>query len=58
MKLSLKLIEFKSEKVIILRLLSTPGAWRVVLVSPHYISISVIINYTKSQPLAMLSSAF
>ena len=36
-KLSLKLS---------LRLLLTPRAWRVVLVCPHSISVSVIINYT------------
>ena len=45
-KLSLKLLEFKWEKVIILQLLLTPRAWRVVLVCPHSISVSVIINYT------------
>ena len=40
------LVEFKWEKVIILRLLLTPRAWRVVLVCPHSISVSVIINYS------------
>ena len=46
LKLSLKLLEFKWEKVVILRLLLTPRAWRVVILCPHAISISVIINYT------------
>ena len=46
LKLPLKLLEFKWEKVIILQLLLTPRAWRVVLVFPHYISVSVIIIYT------------
>ena len=46
LKLSLKLVESKWEKVIILRLLLTPRAWRVVVVSPHFILVSVIINYT------------
>ena len=62
-KLSLTLVEFKWEKVIILRLLLTQRAWRVVLVSPHSISVSAIINYTKLitpiwHPLATWSSAF
>ena len=39
----MRLLEFK---VIILRLLLTLRAWRVVLVFPHSISVSVIINYT------------
>ena len=42
-KLSLTL---KWEKVVILRLLLTPRAWRVVLVCPHSISVSASINYT------------
>ena len=46
LKLSLKLPEIKWEKVIILRLLLMPRAWRVVLVCRHFISVSVIINYT------------
>ena len=33
--------------MIILRLVLTPQGWRVVLVCPHSISVSVIINYTK-----------
>ena len=45
-KLTLMLVEFKWEKVIILWLLLTPRAWRVVLVCSHSISVSVIINYT------------
>ena len=45
-KLSLTLVDFKLEKVIILRLLLTLGAWRVVLVCPHSTSVLVIINYT------------
>ena len=45
LKLSLKLIEFKWEKAEIWRLLLTPQAWRFVLVCPHSISVSVIINY-------------
>ena len=43
LNLSLRLLEFK---VIILRLLLTLRPWRVVLVFPHSISVSVIINYT------------
>ena len=46
LKLSLKLLEFKWEKVMILQFLSTPRAWRVVLVCPHSVSVSVTINYT------------
>ena len=45
-KLSLTLVEFKWEKVIILQLLLTPRACRVALVCPHSISVSVIISYT------------
>ena len=45
-KLSLMLVEFKWEKVIILRLLLTSRPWRVVLVCPNSVSVSVIINYT------------
>ena len=45
-KLLLTLVELKWEKVIILRLLLTSQTWRVVLVCPNSISVSVIINYT------------
>ena len=45
-KLWLTLVEFKWERVIILRLLLTPRAWKVVLVCPHSISDFAIINYT------------
>ena len=45
-KLSLTLVEFKLEKVIILRLLLRLEQWRVVLVCPHSTSVVVIINYT------------
>ena len=45
-KLSLTLVGFKSEKVIILPPPLTTRAWRVVLVCPNSISVSVIINYT------------
>ena len=45
-KLLLTLVEFKWEKVIILWLRLTPRAWRVVLVWPHSISVSTIVNYT------------
>ena len=44
-KLSLTLVEFKWEKVIILRLLLTPWTWRVALVCPYSISVSAIINH-------------
>ena len=40
------LAEFKCKKVIILLLLLTPRTWRVVLVFPHSILVSVIISYT------------
>ena len=45
-KLSFTLLEFRWEKVIILRILLTPRAWRIVLVCPHSILVSVIINQT------------
>ena len=44
-KLSLTLVVFTWKKKL-LRLLLTPRAWRVVLVCPHSISVSVITNYT------------
>ena len=40
------MLTFCEKKVIILRLLLTPRAWRIILVCPHSISVSVIINYT------------
>ena len=52
LKLSLKLVEFKSEKVIILPLSKnvksflTPPPWRVVLVCPNSRPVSAIISYT------------
>ena len=57
-KLSLTLVEFKWEKVIILRLLLTPRAWRVVLVCPHSISVSVIIIYTNLAASSLVKFGF
>ena len=51
-------VEFKWEKVTILRLLLTPLAWRVVLVCPHFISVSVIINYTNMAATSHVKLAF
>ena len=40
------LVELKWEKVITLRLLLTPRAWRVALVCPHSISVFLMSNYS------------
>ena len=58
LKLSLKLIEFNWEKAIILRLFLTTRAWRVVLVCPHSISITVIINHTNMAATTQVKLGF
>ena len=57
-KLLLTLVEFKWEKVIILRLLLTPRACRVALVCPHSISVSVIISYTNVAAISHVKLRF
>ena len=57
-KLSLKLLEFKWEKVIILQLLLMPWAWRVVLVCPHSISVSAIFSYTNMAATSYINLGF
>ena len=59
LKLSLKLLEFKWEKVIIiLHFLLTPRAWGVILVYPHSISVSVVINYTNMAATSHVKPGF
>ena len=57
-KLLLTSVEFNWEKVIILRLLLTPRAWRVVLACPHSISASAIISYTNMAATRHLKQSF
>ena len=42
----------------ILQLLSMPRAWRVVLVCPHSISVSVTINYTNMAATSHIKLGF
>ena len=59
LKLSLKLLEFKWGKVIIiLHFLLTPRAWGVILVYPHSISVSVVINYTNMAATSHVKPGF
>ena len=59
LKLSLKLLEFKWEKVIItLHFLLTSRAWGVILVYPHSISVSAVINYTNMAATSHVKPGF